>query len=154
MTVRATREARAQFQSAIDADPAFALAHAEAGYALMTEFSFSGGMNPELLDRSETHTARALVLEPQSLEARLNRCRLLLDAQFRLQDALDEIRALYVEAPGSSAVLYTYLRLLSYLGRDDVSRPFAEKIRGIDPYSVQGHFWMIGLLQNEEAWTE
>lgn len=148
--VRALRH----FEKAIDHDPGFALAHAEAARASFTEFSFSFGRSMATLERAARFNDAALALDPDILLAHVTQAELEALSEYCLQDAITAIQALQSRAPASPQVLTTLCRLYLWVARFDALEPVALELKRLDPYSVYSHFWLLHVYDAAQRWNE
>ncbi len=149
-SVRALRH----FEKAIDHDPGFALAHAEAARASLIERSFSaGGALRETLKRAARFNDAALAINADLLAARVNGAFLQLALEYRLQDAIKAMQVLRSEVPGSTDVLEYLCQLYKWVSSVD-GLGAALELKRLDPYSVRCHFELLGVYDGMQRWDD
>ena len=148
--VRAVRH----FENAIDHDPGFALAHAEAARASLTERAFSTEHSRQTLERAAKFNDAALAIDADLLLCRVTRAGLQLSLEYRLQDAITAMQALQSEAPGSPEVLEALCTVYWWSARSDALETAALELKRLDPLSVRCHFSLLSVYSAAHRWDE
>jgi TolB-like protein len=148
--VRALRH----FENAIDHDPRFALAYAEAAKASIWEYRFDVKQPRATLERAVKFNDAALAIDADLLLARVNRAMLLLYLEYRLQDAITAMQALQSEAPASPEVLERLCMVFMWAGRFDALEAAALELKRIDPYAVVAHSCLLWVYDAAQRWVE
>jgi serine/threonine protein kinase len=130
-----TESAIGFYKKAIDADPNFALAHAQLAYAYADMAVFEEPTQPAWLERAKEEINRAQELDPQLAETHLARFQLLYSEfeGYQGEAAVREVRLANKLNPnvGHSELAYLY----SHLGLDDLAAHELARAYEIDPTS-------------------
>ena len=148
--VRALRH----YEKAIDHDPGFALAYAEAAKASIWEHLFNVEPPRATLERAVKFNDAALAIDADLLMARAIRARLQLYLEYRLQDAITAMQALQSEAPASPEVLELLCGMLMWTGHFDALEAVALELTRIDPYNVAYHRGLLHVYDAAQRWDE
>ena len=123
------------YKKAIDADPNFALAHAQRAYAYAHLAVFLEPTQPEWVERAKEEANRAQELDPQLAETHLVRFQLLYSEfeGYQGEAAVREVRLANQLNPdvGHSQLAYLY----NHLGLEDLAARELERAREVDPTS-------------------
>jgi TolB-like protein len=124
------------FKQAIDADPNFALAHAQLGYVYATRGVFLDPTHPEWIERAKEEIDRAQALDPQLAETHLARFQLLYSQfeGYQGEAAVRELRLANQLNPnvGHNELAYMY----NHLGLEDLAARALARGLEIDPTST------------------
>ncbi|MEO8161754.1 MAG: hypothetical protein ABI588_10070, partial [Arenimonas sp.] len=137
----------AQFKSAINLDPDYALAHAELSRSLTTLASqYTGGQAATpLYEQARSEADRALELDPNLAVAHLARGYRLLSEQFDWRSAEFEFREAIRLAPNDYAAQGQLGHVLDVKGQPALSQPLFEAALADDPLSAS---WNLSLASN------
>jgi eukaryotic-like serine/threonine-protein kinase len=123
------------FQKAIEADPDFALAHAQLAYAYATRAVFLEPTQPAWVQHAKEEIDRAQALDPQLAETHLARFQLLYSEFEGYQGEAAQREALLANHlnpnVGHSELAYIYL----HLGLEDLAARELDRLFAIDPTS-------------------
>jgi eukaryotic-like serine/threonine-protein kinase len=124
------------FKQAIDADPNFALAHAQLAYVYATRGVFLDPTHPEWVERAKAEIDRAQELDPQLAETHLARFQLLYSEfeGYQGEAAAREVRLANQLNPnvGHNELAYMY----NHLGLEDLAARALARGLEIDPTST------------------
>ena len=132
-------EAVQAYDSAIAADPRYALARAGRASTISTSAgnSLGGAALRARLTEAEAEARRAVMLAP-GLGRPLAMLALVLETRLDLAGAANAYAAAYKAAPGDAAVLRGYSEFLGELGRGAEAIPMVRKAIGLDPLRPNG----------------
>lgn len=123
------------YRKAIDADPNFALAHAQLAYAYATKAVFIEPTQPEWAQRAQEEISRADALDPQLADTHLARFQLLFSAYegFQAEAAIHEVLKAQQVDPniGHAELGYLYY----HLGLEDLAVRQLQRALEIEPNS-------------------
>jgi TolB-like protein len=123
------------FKEAIEADPNFALAHAQLAYAYATKAIFIEPTEPVWVERAREETDRAQALDPQVAETHLARCLLLWSGYEGYQNEA-AVRELLLAQQLNPNVGHVNLgSLYNHIGLEDLGARELQRALEIDPTS-------------------
>ena len=142
------RLAITQFQSAINLDPDYALAHAEMSRTLTALASqhTSGKAAADLYERARVEADRALALDPNLAAAHMARGYRLLAQQFDWRSAEFEFREAARLAPNDASTRALLGYVLNAKGQPALGLPLFEAELAHDPLSVGAHLTLASGL--------
>jgi len=123
------------FKKAIDADPNFALAHAQLAYTYATVATFLDPTNAALVEQANREIARAQELDPQLAETHLARFQLFYSEFEGYQGEAAAREALLANQLNSNVGHFELSYIFSHLGLEDLARRELARGLEIDPTS-------------------
>jgi tetratricopeptide (TPR) repeat protein len=123
------------FKRAIEADPQFALAHAQLAYSYSLKAVFVKPTEPEWAEHAKEEIKVAQSLDPQLAETHLARFQLLYSVYegFKAEPAIRELQLAAQENPNVGHVELAYLYI--HIGLEDLAAREAQRALEIDPTS-------------------
>lgn len=150
LTARASRgenlaETRRYFEQAIELDSTYAAAWAGLGTMWLSAVNWSRVPVAEGTMHARAATDRALALDPQNVDARLNEVSIL-ENLGRTEDALDAVRELLDANPGNVLANFRLAALLEAQGDNEESIRVARRVVELDPRVAANHTMLADRL--------
>jgi serine/threonine-protein kinase len=142
------------FKKAIDADPSFALAHAQLAYAYASEAVFVEPTEPVWVEHAKEEIKQARELDPQLAETHLARFQLLFSHYegYQGEAAVREVQLAQELDPniGHGELGYLYI----HLGLEDLAGRELERALEIDPTSEYAKSQILNLYEQGAKYDE
>jgi tetratricopeptide (TPR) repeat protein/DNA-binding winged helix-turn-helix (wHTH) protein len=151
---RNPEKAIAEFQRAINLDPAYALAYAGLADAYIWQASFTSGVDTELYGKAKTATDKALQLDPNLADAHSSLGRIKHWHDWDWEGAEKSFRRAIELNPNSVNAHQFYSRLLTTLGRYDEALAEMHTARELDPRSADLGVPLSGILEKRGEFDE
>ena len=150
LTTRASRgenlaETRRYFEQAIELDSTYAAAWAGLGTMWLSAVNWARVPAAEGTTHARAATDRALALDPQNVDARLNEVSIL-ENLGRAEDALDAVRDVLEANPGNVLANFRLAALLEAQGDHEESIRVARRVVELDPRVAANHTMLADRL--------
>ena len=141
------------FSDAVDEDPAFARAWAALGWAYVQQAILSEGPSPELLERAEAATHRALDIDPELAYAH-GALGWLRAVQTRWEEAERSFLRAIRSGAGDALPYLRYGALLTDVGRTRAANEVLLRASELDPLDGVVAHWLSDSYRNLGQWEE